>query len=276
MLEKILEKTKNNQIIYCDAHCHLVDCKKQNCLDSFENLCLCNCVLSKDEYQSFITDPELNSDFYSIGIHPQFVSPDKSLEIEEMLNFMDALLSEKSNCVSAIGEIGFDFFTPEAKENSELQEKIFIQQMNLAIKYNKPVVIHCRKANHKLFEHSKLLKNVPAVLFHSFIGTFADAESLLNHGINGFFSFGKQIMNNNKKAIDCVKNLPMENLLLETDAPFQFLKGESFTKNSDIKKIYQTAYNIRSENPDFADYTFYDFCNILFRNLIYLYHGKQK
>ena len=71
------------------------------------------------------------------------------------------------------------------------------------------------------------------------MGPPVEAQSLLNREINGYFSFGKQLLNGNKKAIACVRELPPERVLSETDAPFQFLKGESYTTLSDIKQITQ-------------------------------------
>ena len=119
--------------------------------------------------------------------------------------------------------------------------------MELALKYNKPLVVHCRKANHKLFEYSKQLKKLPEVLFHSFMGPPAEAESLLRHGINGYFSFGKQVLNGNKKVIACVRELPHERVLAETDAPFQTLKGEENTLLSDIKTINDEINKLKKE-----------------------------
>ena len=127
---------------------------------------------------------------------------------------------------------------------------MFNIQLELALQYDKPMVIHARKANNKLFEYSKQFKKLPAVLFHSYMGPAREAMSLINHGINAYFSFGKQIMNNNKKVLDCVQNLPLQNLLLETDAPFQYLKGEKFTTLKDITKIYDGFMEIRKEEKE--------------------------
>ena len=124
---------------------------------------------------------------------------------------------------------------------------MFNLQLNLALKYNRPLVIHCRKANEKLFEYSKQLKKLPGVLFHSFMGMPNEAKSLLSRGINGYFSFGKQMMNNNKKVIACVKELPLNVIMAETDAPFQYLKNERFTHPNEIKKIYDAISEIRGE-----------------------------
>ena len=57
-------------------------------------------------------------------------------------------------------------------------------------------------------------------------------------------------MNNNKKVIACVRELPEETLLTETDAPWQFLKGEKCTIPSDIKKNFEAFCQIRQTTPE--------------------------
>ena len=118
----------------------------------------------------------------------------------------------------------------------------------MAIKNNLPVVIHCRKANHKLFKYKKQLSKLPEVLFHSFMGPSAEALSLLNSDINGYFSFGKQVFNGNKKVQECIQKLPPQRILCETDAPFQYLKGEKFTSPADITKIQKRILELLEKN----------------------------
>ena len=260
---------------YCDAHMHLSHSKEPNFAGEEQYLCLSSCH-SKEEFESLgrylpsgrsgfshfryslhssaslrnasggATIPTANVKglvFATYGIHPQSPSiRDKSF-IEEELAFLENLLASKK--IIAIGECGFDFFTPEFKSTAVEQEIVFNEQLFLAQKYNLPLVLHLRKAIEKIFTYSRELKKLPAVIFHSFPGTLREAQSLTNHGINAFFSFGKPILNGKKSAIECIQNLPLENLLLETDAPYQTLKGEKETFPSDIKKVYQKASELR-------------------------------
>lgn len=260
---------------YCDAHMHLSHSKEPNFASEEQYLCLSSCH-SKEEFESLgrylpsgrsgyphfryslhssaslrnasggATIPTANVKglvFATYGIHPQSPSiKDKSF-IEEELAFLENLLAAKK--IIAIGECGFDFFTPKFKSTAAEQEIVFNEQLFLAQKYNLPLVLHLRKAIEKIFTYSRELKKLPAVIFHSFPGTLREAHSLTNHGINAFFSFGKPILNGKKSAIECVQNLPLENLLLETDAPYQTLKGEKETFPSDIKKVYQKASELR-------------------------------
>ncbi len=183
--------------------------------------------------------------YLSYGLHPQSAG---WIDIKQCADFLETLLQQ--NKLNAIGEAGFDYFTPEFRQHTALQEEMFNIQLELALQYNKPMVIHARKANNKLFEYSRQFKKLPAVLFHSFMGPEREAQSLIDHGINAYFSFGKQIMNNNKKVLDCATHLPLKNLLLETDAPFQYLKGEKFTALKDITRIYDGFIKIRQEGKE--------------------------
>lgn len=57
---------------------------------------------------------------------------------------------------------------------------------------------------------SALLRKIRAVVFHSFCGGMYEVEGILGKGINAYFSFGKQILNGNKKSIECVRFLPLD------------------------------------------------------------------
>ena len=264
---------KNENFLYFDAHFHLADCIYDGIIkDSFpSDIFACTCCHSKEEwdlteaFQSAVPEalegqgPRL---FLSYGLHPQSAG---HINIEENAAFLEQLLQQ--NKLHAIGEAGFDYFNEEFKNKAATQEKMFNIQLELALQYNIPMVIHCRKANEKLFEYSRQLKKLPAVLFHSFMGMPNEAKSLLARGINAYFSFGKQVMNNNKKVIACVRELPANVLLTETDAPWQFLKGQSHTSPEDIKKIFSAFCEIRNETAqELEEKIKQNFLTIFFQN----------
>ena len=241
MLEKFSKKEKKiEENFLFDAHFHYAVCKKYGInLPVFKDKNIqwsgISCAHSKEEFQIQSTAPAFVIQSY--GMHPQNAA-------NENLNgstvFLEELIKDKK--ISFIGEAGFDYFTEEFRQFAQKQEEIWNIQLELALKYNMPLVIHCRKANHKLFEYSKQLKKLPEVLFHSFMGPPLEAKSLLERGINGYFSFGKQLLNGNKKSIACVKELPQERILAETDAPFQTLKGEKVTVLEDIIRVNAAMY----------------------------------
>ena len=261
---------KNENIFYYDAHFHLADCIYDGLLkDSFpSDIYACTCSHSIEEWKltasrhAELVSASQTRLFVSYGLHPQSAG---HINIEENAVFLEQLLQQ--NKLNAIGEAGFDYFSQEFKDNAAIQERMFNIQLELAIQYKLPLVIHCRKANEKLFEYSKQLKKLPAVLFHSFMGMPAEAMSLLSRGINGYFSFGKQVMNNNKKVISCVKELPPEVILTETDAPWQFLKGEACTHPEDIKKVFNAFCELRQTVPEQLQQTLQtNFMNLFSKN----------
>ena len=239
MLEKISKKDKK---FLFDAHFHYSVCKRYGIdlpdFGSEYEWSGISCAHFIFEYEVQCKAPDYVIQSY--GMHPQNAANEN---IKESADFLESLLHQ--GALAFIGEAGFDYFTPEFREAANLQEEIWNIQLELALKYNIPLVVHCRKANHKLFEYSKQLRKLPEVLFHSFMGPPVEAESLLRHGINGYFSFGKQVLNGNKKVIACVRELPHERVLSETDAPFQTLKDEQYTKLSDILVIDKAIMNVK-------------------------------
>lgn len=264
----MLEKSLQNCVFF-DSHLHLSQCIKQNdlsdkLLDFFpEKWCGCSCQHSKNEWDETeeilkkinSTKNNFPKVYNAYGLHPIYAD---KIQINKDAEFLEKLIIDKKIC--AIGETGFDFFRNEYKSLEKKQTQMWDIQLQLAIKYNLPLIIHARKANQKLFEYSKELSKVKSVLFHSFMGTYQEAVSLINKEINCYFSFGKQMNNNNKKVIECVQKLPEQKILLETDAPFQFLKSENKTNIIDICTIYDSAINLRNV----SDIT--SFCNQLKTN----------
>jgi TatD DNase family protein len=200
--------------------------------------------------------------YVSYGLHPQSAG---HINVKGNADFLENLLQQHK--LHAIGEAGFDYFNEEFRKQAATQEEMLNMQLDLALQYNLPLIVHCRKANEKLFEYSKQLKKLPAVLFHSFMGMPNEAKSLLARGINGYFSFGKQVINNNKKVIACVRELPAENLLTETDAPWQFLKGQKYTHPSEIKDVFNAFCELRNQKPEELQAIFQsNFMNLFLQN----------
>jgi len=141
-------------------------------------------------------------------------------------------------------------------------------QCALAAAYKVPLIVHDRKALDNLFRDKAELAKIPAVVFHSFAFGPREALSLLDHGISSYFSFGKQLLNGNKKSIACVKELPADVLLLETDAPFQTLKGETRTEPEDIMVVYKAMAEIRRSDDEEVE-------RMIYRNFKTVFESSQ-
>ncbi|MDR2743075.1 MAG: TatD family hydrolase [Treponema sp.] len=152
--------------------------------------------------------------------------------------------------IQAAGETGFDLFNQEYRRTEALQEELFHAHLEIAEKYGLPVVLHIRRAMHKVFAHAGALKKLPAVVFHSYSGTAAEGDALLKRGVNAMFSFGAAILLNHKTAMEACACLPGDRLLLETDAPYQPLRGAFFSRWADLPAILTGAAGLRSEDKE--------------------------
>lgn len=281
---------------FCDAHLHLNHCESFFPKDSKdEYICVNSChdfsdlilngrygsLRSPSRFSWFRLSPPFSeaellktpcattivTAFQTAGIHPQEFC--NGTYTNDKISFLKSLAENHE--IAAIGECGFDYFTPELKKSSEWQENIFSIQLELALEYKLPLVLHLRKSINKVFEYSGKLKKLPAVIFHSFSGSVHDALSILNHGINGYFSFGKPLLNGKKSAVQCVGELSLDHLLLETDAPFQTLKNEKETFPEDICRVYEKASEIR--NVELSEIAFRIEAN--FRKAYSFYEGVR-
>mgnify|MGYP001570422020 CR=1 FL=1 len=149
----------------------------------------------------------------TVGLHPNDNLKEKfNPEIYENL-----LNQEK---VIGFGEIGLDYYRTEKSEDQKIQKQRFQEQLELARKISKPLVIHCRDAHKDLIENLKLkIENSTPLrgVIHSFTGTLEEAKKYLELGFylsfNGIITFANQYD-------EVVKVVPLEKILLETDAPY--------------------------------------------------------
>lgn len=144
----------------------------------------------------------------AIGIHPETVDSYQKGDI----TFLEENIQNKK--IVAIGEIGLDYHY--TKENKNEQIKLFEAQLKLAEKYHMPVIIHSREATEDTINILKKYK-VTGVI-HSFSGSLETAKIYIKMGfllgINGVITF------KNSKLKDIIKNISIENIILETDSPY--------------------------------------------------------
>lgn len=165
-----------------------------------------------------------NNVFASVGVHPHDAEDfkDKDLAALEALIKGDGISNNNRNKkVVAVGETGFDYFRNLSPKKD--QEKAFISQIELALKYNLPLIVHDRAAHSDILKilggySSDKSKNLKAVV-HCFSGDTDFALKCLELGL--FISFtGVITFPNAKSLVETVKEVPIDKIFIETDAPF--------------------------------------------------------
>jgi len=182
------------------------------------------------------------------AVHPQMPQAAPVAEqssCNEQLAVLETLAAQGR--LAAVGETGFDLYNAAFRETEEIQEKLFAVHLEAALRHNLPLVIHVRRAMHKIFAHAATLKKCRAVIFHSWPGTAGEGEAMLKRGINAYFSFGNVIMLNHREAMRCCAVFPVGRLLTETDAPFQPPRGKEFSCYTDLARILETITALRRE-----------------------------
>ncbi len=147
----------------------------------------------------------------SFGLHPWFIA-DRSADCFQTL---ETLLAEYPQ--AGVGEIGIDHAVEDG--NDADQEAVFLTQLEIARRHNRPVSIHCRQAWGRLIELLDGFGELPrGMLIHCFGGSAEVATELVRRG--GYISFSGSITRPNaKKAGAAIRAVPVDRMLIETDAP---------------------------------------------------------
>lgn len=150
--------------------------------------------------------------YAAIGLHPTSVKSDYKTELEKVRSEL-----ERRKYI-AIGEIGIDLFWDKTFLNEQIE--VFQQQIKWALKFDLPVIIHVRDSFRETLEALKSFKGTKLRgVFHSFTGNLSEALEIIEFGgfklgINGIVTF------KNSGLSETVKNIDIENIILETDAPY--------------------------------------------------------
>ena len=147
-----------------------------------------------------------------VGLHPENI-----LEMEDSdkdLRWLEDLI--QNNDVLAVGEIGYDLYWD--KSYIDRQEEYFRKQIEIAIKYDKPIIIHSREANQKTFDLLKEYKGKVKGILHCYSGSLEMAKEYLKLGY--ILGIGGTITFKNSHISDLVLNLPLESFVTETDGPY--------------------------------------------------------
>jgi TatD DNase family protein len=147
-----------------------------------------------------------------LGLHPGYVKGDWKNQLEIVRQNLE------TKEVIAIGEIGMDLFWD--KTYIEQQKLAFEEQIDWAIEFDIPIVIHARDSFQEIFEilDKKNCDQLSGV-FHCFTGTEKEVEKIQSYG-NFYFGIGGVVTYKNSHLPEVVKNIPISQIVLETDSPY--------------------------------------------------------
>ncbi|MCR8645880.1 TatD family hydrolase [Paenibacillus sp. N1-5-1-14] len=177
--------------------------------------------------------------YAAVGWHPQ----DAKDMLPEDLEWIEELCKHPK--VVAIGEIGLDYYWDTSPK--DVQDRVFREQIRLARRIGKPIIIHNRDAHQDTL---KILKEENAAevggIMHSFSGSWETAKECLD--MNFYLSFGGPItFKNAKQPKEIVAQVPLDRLLIETDAPYLTPHPFRGKRNETgyVRLVAETAAEIR-------------------------------
>ncbi len=176
--------------------------------------------------------------FPAIGLHPEEVREDWSTTLDQLQTSLESTESTKSTKWIAIGEIGLDYhFDTTYKEEQKLA---FRRQLDWALQLNLPAMIHSRDATEDML---LILKEYTAKglrgVMHCFSGSHEVAEQIVKMGL--YLGIGGVITFKNAKVAEHLQGIPLQRIVLETDAPWMAPTPYRGKRNEPAWMVYVAA-----------------------------------
>jgi len=257
-----------------DSHAHLGTTDYKDNINQVIENCLnnnikhvANCSDSLDMFVPTLDLKRKNPALFlcCLGIHPEFALNSDEY-IKEAIEFIDKNIDE----IDAIGEVGLDSYWDNKEETLKRQKEVFSLMCDIANKYNKPIVVHARNAEEKALRILKD-KNVKKIYMHCYEGTIECVNEFLEFnpttmfGVNGIITFKKA---DNIRQL--FKEIPTNNILLETDSPLlspvPFRGKQNEPKN--VMYVFEELKKLKDENEE-------DLASILYNSSLRFYGIKE-
>lgn len=174
--------------------------------------------------------------YAAVGFHPENL---EGVALPQALDDLKALAAHPR--VRAIGEIGLDYYWVKTPEDRKFSRDFFDAQLSLAEALDLPAVVHDRDAHRDCLDIVRAHPNARGV-FHCYAGSGEDAKALLKLGWMLSFT-GNITFKNARRAPEILSWLPLESMMLETDAPYMApepLRG----RRCDSGYVYRVAETI--------------------------------
>ena len=186
--------------------------------------------------------------YYALGLHPYFLEQHGE---DALIRLDEALKHRTPRCV-AVGECGLDFMLNDeclTPENIDKQYRIFDEHLQLANRYQLPLIIHARKSHDKILQRLRKIRLNKGGVIHAFSGSYQQAMEYVKLGfyigVGGVITYERA-----KKTRQAIAQLPLTALVLETDAPDMPVSGGQGKPNHPayLHDIFDSLCLLRQEH----------------------------
>ena len=241
-------------MVLIDTHCHLdaaeFDADRENVIQDALNNNIQMMVVPAVHRSNFDAVTNLAQSHaccaHALGIHPMYVAKSESADLEFLAQEVAKQMQSDYPPV-AIGEIGLDFFI--ADYDKALQEHYFVEQLKIAKQYDLPVMLHVRRSIDDILKHLRQHK-VRGGIAHAFNGSRQQADAFIDLGFKLGFG-GALTYPRALKIRELISTLPLESVVLETDAPDippEWLKNDKRNSPNQLSNISQIIASLRHIN----------------------------
>ncbi|WP_027119755.1 TatD family hydrolase [[Mycoplasma] testudinis] len=256
-----------------DTHCHLMvdplsNVNEEVFQEAKEKEMLMNVVGFDLASSKKAIEYSLNYDFIKacVAIHPNDVQTHNYEEVEKTFRLW---CHQYQNQIVAIGECGLDFHY--TKKYVDLEYKFLLMQMQIALDFKLPLMLHIRDAHYEIIDFLKLHKPSVPIIFHCFSEGVEISNKILSElkELNFYFSIpGIVTFKNAVPFQEAVKILPLEKLMVETDSPWLTpapFRGKT-NKPSYVEYTIKQIGLLKNLNPEIvAETTFKNACKIFLK-----------
>ena len=177
---------------------------------------------------------------FALGLHPYFIDEHTQSDLEELEQYLD-----QAHAV-AVGEIGLDYF--DKSLNREKQLLFFQAQVKIAQQAQLPIIVHARKSHDDIINILKKTNFSQGGIMHAFNGSNQHADSFIEMGFKLGFG-GMLTFERSTKLRKLASDLPIEAIVLETDAPDMTVESHRGERNSPeyLPEILQALAAVRQQ-----------------------------
>jgi TatD DNase family protein len=211
--------------MWVDSHCHLdaseFDEDRDVVRDTARLAGVSLCLIPAVERTNFLAvqaAAHRYQDWYALGIHPLYVPQAADSDLTELRLQIERLKNDLR--LVAVGEIGLDYFVPSlcTEAMRARQWQFYVDQLRLAKEFDLPVILHVRKSADQLLQGLGQIKNTKGGIAHAFNGSLQQAHRFIDCGFK--LGFGGTLTYDRSEQIRrLAQSLPLESIVLETDAP---------------------------------------------------------